>query len=300
MTSDPRGTDWIVLLEAADTRAVSSIDAASFAHLVSSWASPAPMTLHSPNRYALQVPLRAVDPQSALSSAIWLWRDALCRSGLPEWKLLRVEVMTAEEFEQELRAAEVDGDGAGAQVPATSARQDVVAEELLRRALHDAVTGLPCRELFLGEVRRALTAEAAATDWALIVVHVDGGALDGSWAHPAPDDVLMVLAGRLSEAVRRADTVARVGPAEFGILVEASQGNDGECLSRRIVERLGLPPLRYDYGGPLLCTVSVGLVTTSHDADADQLILKAELAVAAARAAGGNCYRRFAVSPDSV
>lgn len=293
------GGEWLVLLEAADERERSTMDPSSFARLVSAWTTPAPTTLYSPNRYALQVAVRATDPASALASAISLWKDALRRAELAEWDLVRAEIMTPEKLEQELQAAEWDWDGQDAPLQALPDTGDVVGDDLLRRALYDSVTGLPTRELFLDDVRRALAAgPSPSAVHVMLVVHLDGLETVDSLACSAPDDVMVEIAGRLTEMVRDCDTVARVGPAEFALLVEASPGRDTDCLARRIVDRFRGPLL--DEGLPPTVRVSVGVATSSPGGDADQLILMAGMAMVVARAEGGNCHRPFASNPDSV
>ena len=107
MISDPTGTEWIVLLEAAgaDTAPPRST-ADDLRKLLNAWGSPPPATLHGPDRYALQLQVHAVDQTTALSMAIEQWRDAVACSGLPEWELVRVEIMTPEELEREHQAAD--------------------------------------------------------------------------------------------------------------------------------------------------------------------------------------------------
>ena len=297
MTShEPTQRDWVVLLEAADEG--STIEPTSFARMISSWAAPAPTTLYSPDRCAFQVPVRAADPPLALAHAMGLWKNALRRSGLPQWELLRVEVLTSQELEREWQEAERAEDGSDAWREAP--RTDAGADALLRRALHDPLTGLPARELFIDEVRRALASGRPALEThAVMVVHLEG--LDS--VEPPPEctvsnDVVAQIARRLTDLVRRGDTVARVGPADFALLVHAPSVSDTDALARRIADRLRCPSAAEDQ--PLAVTASVGVATTFWGGDADQLILMAEVAMEAAREAGGDRHRRFAASPDSV
>ena len=97
---------WIVLLEVADTQGASTIDSAGFDRLVSTWASPGSTALYSRDRYALQIPVGAADPATALSSAMSRWKDAVQRTGVPRWALVRAEIMTPEELEREPIAAD--------------------------------------------------------------------------------------------------------------------------------------------------------------------------------------------------
>jgi diguanylate cyclase (GGDEF)-like protein len=289
---------WIVLLEAADTNGGSTIDPASFDRLLSSWARSAPTALYSPNRYALQLPMTAADPPIALSSAISRWKDALRRSGLPEWELVRAEIMTPDELEQEWAAAE-GGSGAVGPTAEGPPHAEMVSNELLRRALHDPVTGLVGRELFLDEVRRAAATAAVGCARAVMVVHADGhGSAERSYGRPPSDELLKQIARRLAETLRRGDKVARVGPAEFAVLVEVPSGDHSDSVARRIVHCVGRP--LPGEAQPLPITASVGVATMQYGRDADQVIGMAEAAMAAAREAGGDCHRPFPASPHDV
>jgi diguanylate cyclase (GGDEF)-like protein len=269
-------TDWLVLLEAADKREGSTIDPSSFARLVSSWAAPVPTTLYSPSRYALQIAVRATDALSALSIAISLWKECLRRSQLPEWPLVRAEIMTPEELEQELQAADwnIHREDTLEQPPPRAG--DVAADDLLRRALHDSVTGLPGREIFLDDARRALAARTSASPLlALLIVQLEAfDSVNRAARSSMPDDTLVETARRLTEVVRCRDTVARVGPGEFALLVEVQTGQDADCLARRIVDLLRCPPSGGDR--PLAVRASVGVALSSSTDDADQLIHAAE------------------------
>ncbi|MFN2555313.1 MAG: GGDEF domain-containing protein [Nitriliruptorales bacterium] len=296
--SNESGAEWLVLLEAADSREGSAIDRSSFLQFVSSWATAAPTTLYTPNRYALQVVVRATDPPSALSVAISLWQDSLRRSELPEWQLVRAEIMTPEELEEELQAAE-RGRERLTSTPSFVTPGDVVAEDLLRHALHDSLTGLPGRELFLDEVGRALAGASPSAVLALVIAQFDWlQTLDPSLGCSVRDDALVEIAGRLIHVVRRRDTIARVGPAEFALLIEVGDGRDADCLARRLVDLFRYAPI--DESAPPAVRASVGVAMSSSTYDADQLILMAEVAVEVAREAGGDCYRTFAADPDSV
>jgi len=290
---DPERAAWIVLLEAADERSGSVIDRAALDRLAAAWAEVTPTALYSPDRYAVQVEVRAAGPTEALATAIGSWEKAVEASGAPRWNVVRAEVITPEELEAELRAADVAGAG-----QAHRALVDPVGDDLLRRALHDRVTGLPDREIFLHFVGRAL----AACTKPHVVVSVGlepfgQGATYGT--DGVADELLRQVAGRLSGGVRNGDVVARVGPARFALLAALGPNGDPDRLGRRLVGSV-LSGCPYDPDGRAV-VVSVGVATTSGgDDDADELLVMAETAMDAARDAGGNCHRRFPVRPGGV
>jgi hypothetical protein len=105
------GREWLVLLEAAEGLGGSTIDGDGLRRLVGAWPAPAPAAFHGRGWYALQVAVAAGDPPGALAAAMALWVDALDRSGLPAWDLVRAEVVTPSQLESEIRDAEQAGDG---------------------------------------------------------------------------------------------------------------------------------------------------------------------------------------------
>lgn len=290
MTSaDPKMPAWVVLLEAADERSGTPIDRASLDRLASTWAGVKPTALYSPTRYALQAHVRAPDAPRALASVIAWWQDALRATGLPAWELIRAEIMTPAELEAELRAADRGQDRTAG--PAT----DTIGDDLLRRALHDRLTGLADRAIFLHDVGRALAGGGAALH-AVVAVGVEPlgeGARYGT--DRVRDELLLHVAHALTGAVRNGDTIARVGPARFAVLAPLRAQEDGDRLARRVVAS-ARPPLLGGSAGEAV-VVSVGVATMPAGGDADALVERAETAMRAARHAGGNCHRRFPVRP---
>ena len=282
----------MVLLEAADEGPRSAIGETEFRRMVSSWAAAPPAALYSRCRYALQVSVTAADAGSALTTALGLWADALRRASVPEWPLIRAEIVTSDEFESDYFAGDGAWQGRDGGADPLSSGLDPDGDDLLRRALHDGVTGLPGRELFIDQVREALARAAGREVPAVMVVDVDGLDL------PAPDEVMAAVAGRLKDAVRRGDLVARIGAARFALLVTVPWGEEVDRVARRLVANVRSPIL---VGRRALSVkASVGVARTAPGTDADHLILMAEVATTAAKEAGGDCHRQYAARSDSV
>ncbi len=113
-----------------------------------------------------------------------------------------------------------------ASVVATAWQQAEQRERLAHLALHDPLTELPNRVLFLERLDRALTQHASGqqsvpSGLAVMLIDLDDfkGVNDG-FGHAAGDHLLRVAAQRLQSAVRPQDTVARLGGDEFGVLCD--------------------------------------------------------------------------------
>jgi diguanylate cyclase (GGDEF)-like protein len=163
------------------------------------------------------------------------------------------------------------------------------AEELAHRALHDALTGLPNRVLFLDrlEVALARTKRRSATV-GVFYFDIDGfKAVNDALGHEAGDQLLTEVARRVKGILRPADTVARLGGDEFAAVCE---GNVDERVLVDAAERISkalAAPVDLD-GTAVSVTASIGLTLASGDhGDADTLVREADAAMYRAKRAGG-------------
>ncbi len=93
-------------------------------------------------------------------------------------------------------------------------------QELVRQALHDGLTGLPNRVLFLDRLAEARV-RRDGHGVAVMFVDLDNfKTVNDSLGHDAGDALLRTIAGRFRTALRESDTVARLGGDEFAVLVE--------------------------------------------------------------------------------
>ena len=89
-------------------------------------------------------------------------------------------------------------------------------------ALHDELTGLPNRRLYLDRLSVAIDrAQRLGSTMSLLVIDLDGfKAVNDSFGHHVGDVVLRKVAASFDKRVRRCDTVARTGGDEFSIVLE--------------------------------------------------------------------------------
>jgi diguanylate cyclase (GGDEF)-like protein/PAS domain S-box-containing protein len=169
-------------------------------------------------------------------------------------------------------------------------------EELVRRAVHDPLTGLPNRQLFLDRLGVALAQSERRPGAGVAVIFMDLDRfkeVNDSLGHQAGDELLIGVSLRLSQAVRPADTVARFGGDEFVVLVgDVTSVADAEQLAHRLSRVLTEPFELGDHRVP--ATASIGVAMTSDaTASPESLIRQADAAMYRAKEHGRNRVEVF-------
>jgi diguanylate cyclase (GGDEF)-like protein len=176
---------------------------------------------------------------------------------------------------------------------------DAMAEALAQRedqirhqALHDPLTGLPNRTLFMDRLRHALVRAEGQSTVAVVLLNLDRfTVVNDSLGHAAGDELLRAVARRLAAALPTA-TLARFGGDEFALLVEAPTT---AREARAVVERLraALHPPFSIAGHELAVSVGFGIALSDALAahgdppSAEALVRAAAVAVSRAKAGGG-------------
>ncbi|EKO41072.1 MAG: diguanylate cyclase (GGDEF) domain-containing protein [Solidesulfovibrio magneticus str. Maddingley MBC34] len=165
-------------------------------------------------------------------------------------------------------------------------------EELVRRADHDALTGLENRGCFVkrfgGEMARL---RRHGEPFALVILDIDDFKLvNDRFGHGMGDEVLRAVAGALRASLREVDGVYRVGGEEFAVILPGADGPSALAAAerlRRAVAALDIP--LPDGAGAARVTVSLGAAEAEPAMDAEkELFAAADRALYAAKAAGKN------------
>jgi diguanylate cyclase (GGDEF)-like protein len=118
-------------------------------------------------------------------------------------------------------------------------------KKLFYQALHDALTGLPNRTLFMEHLQKALHRITRNKDYLCAVLFIDLDRfkiINDSWGHAVGDRLLIAISHILKECSREVDTVARLSGDEFTILLEDLQDTqDAIAIAERLLEKLTAP-----------------------------------------------------------
>ena len=172
-----------------------------------------------------------------------------------------------------------------------------VEEQLLHNALHDALTDLPNRTLFIERLKYALQQVKLQQNYLFAVLFIDLDrfkVINDSLGHIIGDQFLLAIAGRLKVCLRPTDLAARLGGDEFTILLEPIQdASDAIKVAERIQQELALP-IELD-GHEVFATASIGIALSStvNYNQPEELLRDADSAMYRAKALGRMRYELF-------
>ena len=181
-----------------------------------------------------------------------------------------------------------------ANVLADALDRHAIEDGIRHRALHDPLSGLPNRVLFLDRLEHALARVGRRGSMAAVLfLDLDHFKLvNDSLGHHVGDELLTATAPRLSQAIRATDTVARFGGDEFGILLEDITGeHDAIEMAERIAATFTRPFVLA--GNEHFVTASVGIAIARGGELAPELIRDADAAMYRAKERGRARYELF-------
>jgi len=171
-----------------------------------------------------------------------------------------------------------------------------VEAQVQQLAYFDTLTGLPNRRMLADRLAHALS-HAARYQRSLAIMFLDLDnfkKINDTLGHDVGDELLKGVATRLTTCVRSGDTVARQGGDEFIIvLAEIADPEDAAFVATKIIKTLGDPVRVADRDLDVTPSIGIAVYPVNSGDDANELMKKADKAMYAAKAAGGNAYRFF-------
>jgi diguanylate cyclase (GGDEF)-like protein/PAS domain S-box-containing protein len=168
--------------------------------------------------------------------------------------------------------------------------------QLVQRALHDQLTGLPNRMLFMDRLEQALERSGRRGKFAAVLfLDLDRFKLvNDNLGHDHGDQLLIQVAERLRGCLRRVDTIARIGGDEFTVLLEdVGSTADAALVAERIIEAFRAS-FRIETQEIFVGT-SIGIALGGRDqgTTAQGLLRNADIAMYRAKANGRACFEVF-------
>src|SRR5580698_826354 len=192
------------------------------------------------------------------------------------------------------------GEHAAATAPALALRRrpdnpDRDAGRIRREWLHDPLTGLPNRVLFMERLAQAIARNRReAAPFAVILLDLDHfRTINESLGHAAGDTLLVSVGQRLVDCSRAGDTVARLGADEFALLFHrVTHAADAARLAERIQAALASPIDVQGY--EVFTSASFGIALEAGSAaEPEHLLRSADLALGSAKRAGRSRFVVF-------
>lgn len=166
---------------------------------------------------------------------------------------------------------------------------------LLRRALHDPLTSLPNRYLFLDRLETAAARQRRYDGRETAVLYLDLDAfkqINDTYGHETGDGVLREVSARLLASVRATDTVGRLGGDEFAVICEDSGVDAALIVAHRILDAFAVPVRVDDHDHDLGISIGIALAPQF---SFDVVVRRADEAMYLAKQRGG---RRIVVAAD--
>jgi len=209
-----------------------------------------------------------------------------CKDG--SWKWIQVRGMVVAR----------DADGAPLRVIGTYidiSERKAAEQRILHLASHDALTGLPNRDLLRDRMQQAIMqARRNNKPAALLFIDLDQfKTINDSLGHDMGDLLLQAVALRLVAGVRSEDTVARQGGDEFIVLLpNMSYAQDAGLLAQKLLADLQLSFQIHDK--ELHISASIGIAVFPDDGEeVDTLLKNSDIAMYHAKEVGRNNYQFF-------
>ncbi len=172
----------------------------------------------------------------------------------------------------------------------------VAEEKLMHDALHDPLTNLPNRLVFMDRLGQAIKRSKRNSNYVFAVLFLDLDhfkLVNDSLGHLFGDDLLIAMARRLEGGLRPGDTIARLGGDEFAILLEdLVEPGAVEQIAARMQMEVAAP---FELGDQIIyTTASIGIAFNSLSYNSPEEVLRdADTALYQAKGVGKSCHAIF-------
>nr|WP_286203199.1 sensor domain-containing phosphodiesterase [Rhizobium lusitanum] len=169
-------------------------------------------------------------------------------------------------------------------------------ERLLHDALHDNLTGLPNRQVFLDRLQAVLTlaSEGNQIRPTVMVIDIDRYKLvNDTLGVAAGDNILIALTRRLRRLMKPQDTLARLSGDQFGLILVSERDPAKVADFADAISKAIMVPINFA-NREIILTASIGLTSwVDQQENASGLLSDAELAMYRAKRTGGNRVEPF-------
>jgi diguanylate cyclase (GGDEF)-like protein len=179
-------------------------------------------------------------------------------------------------------------------------RQREMAERTIRRQAHfDELTNLPNRRLFLNNLRQEMAkADRHRRFGAVFFIDLDRfKSVNDSLGHAVGDELLVEVAHKISERLRKEDSIARLGGDEFVVLLpevgdeQDAAGNHASTIADEMRTLFAKPFMIQD--NEIHLTISIGIALFPTNVSAEDLLKYADVAMYRAKSDGRDSVRLF-------
>lgn len=166
--------------------------------------------------------------------------------------------------------------------------------EVAREAFRDSLTGLANRAYFLDRLEQAVARQSCdIAPIAVLCLDLDNfKAVNDALGHPAGDELLVRVAGRLTATLGDKCVIARLGGDEFAVVIEGPI-EESHAAAHRVLDAFHAPILVDGVPIPVRPSVGYTVATASSECSVEQLLRHADLAMYTAKREGGQCVRTF-------
>jgi len=167
--------------------------------------------------------------------------------------------------------------------------------ELTRLATHDALTGLPTRNLLNDRIDRAILHARRNKEYAgVMMIDLDKFKfINDNMGHDAGDELLKEVASRMKSILRASDTVSRVGGDEFAIVLEGvAHPEDCALVGQKLMQIITKPMVLGEFAMEIGASVGIAVYPLDGE-DATTLMKNADIAMYQAKSQGRGNFQFY-------